>query len=305
MMGARYHVCLPRPEQGWVEFWAGYQLQFPGMRAYSWQDDLAVELRAALHTLAPDQVGCLRGTYATTDSVACDVENRLFTNPGDAIPRRFRSILFERSRLPPPEPPAPIDRVAGQLHYYRYDLGDGWRCWEPDQLLATWNRVPRLLADDGSARPAWLAMRSAADRGLVAARGLLGSTQRFGVRLVVHATRNGPRSAPAISEPLIDGVIAAFHAADPRLEVAAILAARLGAKMPGPSEVDIERFVRTDGPGPLFPGSPFRQGGAVVHLSPDDERCVAGHVSIQPNSHGPYPEISGELFAVNPRPTKA
>jgi hypothetical protein len=304
MTGAPYHVCLPTSEQPCVELWAGYQLQFAGMRAQSWQDDLAVELRAALHTLAPDQVGCLRGTYATTDSAACDVENRLFTNPGDAIPRRFRSILFERSPSPPPEPPAPTNRVAGQLHYYRYDLGDGWRCWEPDKLLATWNRVPRLLADDGSARPAWLAMKSAVDRGLVAATGLLGSTQDFGVRLVMHATRNGPRSAPAISEPLIDGVIAAFHAADPRLEVAAILAARLGAQMPDPSEADIERFVRTDGPGPLFTGSPFRLGGAVVHLSPDDERCVAGHVSIQQNAHGRYPEISGELFAVNPRPSK-
>lgn len=54
----------------------------------------------------------------------CDEENRLFTNPGTSVfPNTVPSIRFERGLGPPPEPPAPVGRVGGQLHYHRYCLG--------------------------------------------------------------------------------------------------------------------------------------------------------------------------------------
>jgi hypothetical protein len=37
--------------------------------------------------------------------------------------------------------------------------------------------------------------------------------------------------------------------------------------------------------------------GGYVQISPCDDRCQAGEVIIQPDAHGPFPEISGELLA--------
>lgn len=63
-----------------VEAWSGYPLQFAGQRRFTWQDQMAAELRAGLADLqiAPSEV--LAGTYVTTDAARCDPENRLFTN---------------------------------------------------------------------------------------------------------------------------------------------------------------------------------------------------------------------------------
>jgi hypothetical protein len=161
----------------------------------------------------------LAGVYLSTDDARSDAENRLFTNPRDAIPKGIRSIRFERGVGPPPDAPVPISRVQGHLYYYRYRPGGGWDWWEPAHLLARWRRVPRRLPDDGSGRPVWLAMKLAAAAGDVeSVASMLDVVSPFGVRIVVHATQQGPRSAPAISETLIDGTVAAFHAgsADPR-----------------------------------------------------------------------------------------
>jgi hypothetical protein len=114
--------------------------------------------------------------------------------------------------------------VDGHLYYLRYRAGGTWQWWEPAQVVARWQRVPRRLADDGRARPVWLAMKQAAAAGRIDVFGpVLEDTVPFGLRVVVHATARGPRSAPAISEMLIDGTIAAFHAdAEDSVTVAAL-----------------------------------------------------------------------------------
>jgi len=292
-----YHVSRPSPECPQVEAWSGYPLQFAGQRQFRWQDQLAVDLRAALAGLAIMPSKSFAGLYQSTDDSRCDTENRLFTNPGNAIPKLVRSIRFERGLGAPPEPPVSISRVAGHLYYYRYRWGAAWEWWEPGQLLARWQRVPRFLPGNGSARPVWLAMKSAAAAGQIETSGsVLDEVTPFGVRIVVHATPRGPRSAPAISETLIDGTIAAFHAGSANPAVAAAIAART----PSVPHSTIAALTALDAPGPLFATSPFVIKGPYVQINPSDERCYAGEVAIRPDAQGRVPEISGELFTLRP-----
>lgn len=114
-----YHVRASDHGSGPVEGWSGYPLQFAGQRRFAWQDEMAAELRDALAGLAVSPGDVLSGRYMSTDESRCDVENRLFTNPGAAVfPKAVRSIQFERGPGLPPEPPTPVSRVSGQLHYY-------------------------------------------------------------------------------------------------------------------------------------------------------------------------------------------
>ena len=106
---------------GPVEVWSGYSVQFAGQRRFGWQDEMAADLRDALAGFAVSPGEVLSGMYLSTDESRCDVENRLFTNPGTAgFPKTVRSIRFERGLDPPPDPPAPVACVDGHLHYYRY-----------------------------------------------------------------------------------------------------------------------------------------------------------------------------------------
>lgn len=285
-----------------VEAWSGYPLQFAGQRRFGWQDEMSAELRDALAGLAvsPDDVLC--GTYMSTDESPCDVENRLFTNPGTSVfPKAVRAIRFERGLGPPPEPLAPVSRVNGQLHYYRYCLGATWQWWEPAALLARWHRVTRHVADDGSCRPVWLAMKLAAAAGQVEFFGpALDDGAPFGLRIIVHATRRGPRRAVAISESLVDGVIAAFHAGV-STAAAAAAAAALALRLPGMREIEIAELAAMSSPGSLFAASPFVIKGSYIQISPCDERCQAGEVAIGPDAEGSFMQISGELFSLRRR----
>jgi hypothetical protein len=293
--GIPYWVSRPTARDRAVEAWSGYPLQFAGQRRFPWQDRMAAELRTALAELAIEPGEPLAGMHQSTDDTRCDAENRLFTNASDAIPRQVTAIRFERGLGQPPEPPLPIERVAGHLYYYKYSSGAAWESWEPAQLLARWRRVPRHLADDGSARPVWLAMKSAAIAGEIDTYGAIPDDHSpFGLRIVVHAGPSGPRFAPAISETLIDGTVAAFHAGDTAPAVAAALANRIQSV----PRADIESLVATDGPGPLFAASPFVVRDHYVQISPSDERCYAGEVAIRPDARDRFPEISGELFTL-------
>jgi hypothetical protein len=298
MTSAPYHVVPPVGERQLVEAWAGYPLQFEGQRRFQWQDEMASELKASLAAIAASSsTQTLSGTYMTSDPARCDTENRLFTNPGSSsFPRGIRSIRFERGIGDPPNAPVPISRVTEHLHYYRYDLRDGFDSWERLEPIARWSRVPRRGAGDGSCRPVWLAMRQAAEGAVEVFRDLP-DTEPFGIRIVVHATAQGPRSAAVISETFVDGVIAAFHGPPPNAPaVAAALLSRLRAVAPG----DVEQLVDLRWDGNLFAKSPFNVTPTYVQISPCDERCVAGDVTIVNDSRGRSVEISGELFRLRP-----
>jgi hypothetical protein len=282
-----------------VEAWSGYPLQFEGQRQFSWQDQMAADLKAALAQLAIAPGEPLAGVYMSSDKARCDVENRLFTNPGTSnFPRGLTTIRFERGIGPPPELQEPITYVNGHLYYYRYCAGGAWESWEPGDVLARWRRVPRCLAEDGSARPAWLTIKHAAATGQIdVAPVTIDDTTPFGIRVVLHATARGPRSALAISENLVDGIVAAFHA--PPTDSATVAAA-LGRRIMSASLRELEGLVAHEC-GPFFATSPFVIHGPYVQISPCDERCHAGEIQIRPDGRSRLGEISGELFTVRPR----
>jgi hypothetical protein len=296
-----YYVMRPAPGSRQVQAWSGYPLQFGGQRRFPWQDQMAADLRAALAGLSVAAGDVLAGEYLSTDTSRCDVENRLFTNPGAAcFPKGVSSIRFERGVDPPPPPPVPVASTEGHLYYYRYHLGGTWQWWEPAAPLARWHRVTRHLPDDGSGRPVWLAMKQAAAvGGIEILDSLLDDAHPFGVRIVVHATPRGPRQATTISESIIDGTIAAFHTAT-STSAAAAVAAALAPHMPGMTVADIQALATASSPGPLFPTSPFVVRHSRIQISPCDERCYAGQVTIQRDAQGQFPQISGELFTLHP-----
>jgi hypothetical protein len=99
-----------------------------------------------------------------------------------------------------------------------------------------------------------------------------------------------------VSEAVVDGIIASFHAGLGHGPDAAAVAAALAPRFPGMTEPDLEALAAGSAPGPLFSPSAFAVKGAYVQISPCDERCQAGEVTIRPDGDGQYPQISGELF---------
>ncbi len=262
---------------------------------------MAAELRQAMNRLPAGPGAVLAGRYLSTDQARCDVENRLFTNLGaSSFPKGLAAIRFERGTGPLPPSPVPVAAVAGHRYYYSYRLGGTWRSWECAEMVARWRRVTRRAADDGSCRPVWLAMKMAAAAGQVEVLAPeLAPAAEFGVRVVVHATPRGPRHAAAVSETVIDGVIAAFHAGLGRGAAAAVAAA-LAPRFPAVAKSELEDLVAGSLPGPLFTSPAFVVRGNYVQISSCDERCQAGEVTICPDADGPYPQISGELYALRP-----
>lgn len=277
-----------------VEVWTGYRVQFGGMERHDWQKMLKAELKVALSQLdlAADVPFC--GYYATTDTIRSDAENSLFTNLLESMPTNVKLLRFERGTAAPPPPPKPLEIVGSHMHYYRYEVNAPWRAWQRDELLAKWSRVPRRLPDDGSARPAWYALRCAsAQKQITFTDAMLPADANFGIKLVVHAASQGPRNAVTYSERVVDGIIAAFH----NDGVSDELVAALAPKFPKLTEQEL-RHALAHPAGPLFDSQAIITRGPFVQFSPADERCCMGEVRIRRDSAERWPAISGELFTV-------
>jgi len=279
-----------------VELWAGYRVQFDGQERHPWQKTAKAELKEALSRVAvPNEP--FAGYYDTTNPAVSDVENSLFTNMLGSLPSGVTLLRFERGTYAPPAPPVSIELVGGHLHYYRYAVGGQWTTWETDEVLARWERLPRRLPLDGSAGPIWLALRHGHADGGVNLTGVgLRPDADFGLRLVVHATRQGPRNAISVSENLVDGTISAFHEDRHSDAMFPALTRRFSLL----TDEELRRAL--DHPaGPLFTTPAIRPFGKSVQFSPADERCIIGEVTIRPDSSERWSELSGELFTVRPR----
>jgi hypothetical protein len=287
---------------GVVEVWSSYQIQFGGMRRFLWQSDLVGELKLALASMQMDPDEALSGVYCASEPSRCDVENRLFTNPGTStFSPGTTSIRWERGREMP-RPPAGLAEAAC-VHYYRYQPAKHFQLWQRDQVLVRWSEAVRPLAHDGSARPMWCALREAVLAGKVEQLGPpLLESQRYGLRIEVRAPRNGPRSAPAVSEALVDGALSALHTGASAEDVASVAEA-LGPKFPHLERGRILELLAVR-PMPLT-GSPFKVSAAGVQFSPADEFCDAGEVTIFRDPRCKVVETSGELFTLAPTSTSA
>jgi hypothetical protein len=121
----------------------------------------------------------------------------------------------------------------------------------------------------------------------------LGTRSNFGIRLTVHATKLGPRNAISCSEELIDGAIAAFH----NDRYSDELFAALAPKFPGITAEELRRAL--DHPiGPLIGTPAIHATPGLIQVSPADERCRLGELTICQDSESRCPELSGELFTV-------
>ena len=176
------------------------------------------------------------------------------------MPRNVRLLRFEQGSSHPPAPPTPIELIDGHLHYYRYQLGGQWVTWEADRILASWSRLPRRLAADGSARPAWLALREGAAKDRVELSGeRLDPEATFGVRVTIHAKKSGPRNAITNSESTIDGAIAAFH----NDEFSEELLTALTPKLPGITAEELRAALKKSA-APLFDSPAIRANAGFV-----------------------------------------
>jgi hypothetical protein len=67
---------------------------------------------------------------------------------------------------------------------------------------------------------------------------------------------------------------------------------------PGATVPELDVFVAGSVPAPLFPAAAVAVTGTYVQISPWDDLCQAGEVTIRSDADGQYPQISAELFAV-------
>lgn len=280
-----------------VEVWSGYHIQFDGEERHDWQKVLKAQLKELLSQFAIPVGAPLAGYYDTTDPRIADTENSLFTNWLTSMPAGISTLRFEHGTAAPPAPPISIDLLGGHLHYYRYEVSRRWAKWEPDETLACWNRVPRRLPDEQNARPIWFALRDANAKKLItiSAGRRLDPNTNFGIRLIVHANTRGPRNVVTYSEKLVDGSISAFH----NDRYSDQLFTALAPKFPGVAKEELRHAL--DHPaGPLFDSRAIHTTPGGIQISPSDERCRLGEVTIRQDSTTQWPELSGELFTVRP-----
>lgn len=277
-----------------VELWSGYRVQFGGMERHDWQRDVKAELKKSFAQLEMPVGSVFAGFYDSTEPRVADTENSLFTNLLESMPSGVTALRFEQGTGVIPEPPVPVELIAGHLHYYRYAIDGRWCTWEPAETIAAWNRVPRKLSDDGSARPVWYALRRANADGFIAPlAGGLESEAQFGLRLVVHATKLGPRNAISYCERLVDGSIAAFHNDRWSVELYSALSSKFPRVTPEGLRLALDHPI-----GPLFSTPAIKTKNGYVQFSPADERCRVGELVIRMDSMSDCPELSGELFTI-------
>jgi hypothetical protein len=101
-----------------------------------------------------------------------------------------------------------------------------------------------------------------------------------------------------VSETVVDGIIAAFHAGLGHGPAARAAAAALAPRLLSTPAPELETLVAGSVPRPLFASPAFVVKGTYVQISPCDDQCQAGEVTVQPGADGLYPQISGELFAL-------
>lgn len=110
------------------------------------------------------------------------------------------------------------------------------------------------------------------------------ASAELGVRVVIPATSRGPRQPAVVSETVVDGIIAAFHVGLGPGPAAAAVAAAMAPRLPGMAETDMQALAAGSTPGPLFSPSAFTVKGTHIQISPCDERCQAGEVTIRPDA---------------------
>lgn len=280
-----------------VEAWSSTRLPFEPTDAMR---EFRGELRRAVAQLSAGPTEGIHARYVSDVSGRFDVENVLLYNVG---PSAFRGsatseVVAERSLGPVPTTPA----GAGTAHhYYRYEtmpVGTPWEGWSAASLLASFGPVD-LGPLAAASRPSrvWFAVR----QGFANIFDSDGIPAAFGLDLVLDAPANLPINLATIAKPLIDGVVAAFHAHDD-LATLALVAGRVAASLDVPLE-EICSLLTEDRVAVLGRRRllwPWRQG---VQWNPADDLCAAFRIRVRRlvETGGPHTlQLAGSLFEIRP-----
>jgi hypothetical protein len=194
-----------RPSAGVVEAWSQIRLPFePTGDALRFR----TALREALSGLMATGREGLRAEFASTSQDFVDVENVLFYNVGAiSFAHADRSVLlFERSGEVPSSP----NGSGASPHFHRYEVSvePSWRHWVEADVAADFGPTPiPALASLTSMAGIWHAVRSGS-----VGESRAGSGYQLGLTVDISAPREVHLAS--VMKPLIDGVIAAFHAHD-------------------------------------------------------------------------------------------
>jgi len=245
------------------------------------QRELRADLQRKLRDLKVGSGQILWGTFAGPLPAGADVENALFYNLGSGAFARSmdNGAAFELE-------PNPL--VAGVRYTYRAGLKDEeFTYWRPTRKLASIavSGMPATLAS------IWWALRS-----------VPGSIQTYGeVREVEEpfaATLNveGPvRSlTPSLVKAIVDGIVCGLQSQSDQVgasSVAPLIATPLSVRPDA-----VVAALTNAGPSALgVRTSLVHARGKGVQWAPDDDRCVAARLLLNPASHW---RVSGSVSTV-------
>jgi hypothetical protein len=258
---------------------------------------------ASVAQLSAGPADALHAIYTSPVGGHFDVENVLLYNVGPSAFARVASLelMVERSIGPVPDPPQGLMEAR---HHYCYEVVPSeatWRHWSAIRPLASFGPLELgPLADVVRPSRVWYAMRRAG----AALTPTAGPPSRFGLELVLEAPDDVPVNLAVIAKPLLDGIVAAFHAHDDTAaldEVGGRIAAQLDVSVDEVRALLGEDQMAILGTRRLV--WPWRDG---VQWNPADHLCVAFRIRrVKRLAHGGGDSVSirlrGSLVDIDPR----
>jgi len=276
-----------------VEVWSTARLPF---EPAGWLRDLRQDISKAVKGLRPRSMHILYGVYACESSGWFDLENVLFYNVGvgcfAALSRK--GLRFEAG---PSVPPAPNTISSRMPHYYCYTQvphGGSFEHWKVRSRIATWtDAVIPPLNSTTRASSVWHAVRSGPISEVALPKE---DTTRFGLSVTLAVPNSAARNLLPLVKPLLDGVIAAFHAHDGT--TVEILARRISDTVSQSPRSLIALLVARDR-AVLGTRRLLWLWRDTVQWNPADDRCVAADIRVECREI-PVWTLSGDLFTVDP-----
>jgi hypothetical protein len=266
------YLVMSEPGGSRVEAWSSARLPF---EPTGQMRELRRELRRAVAQLSAGPAEALHAIYTSPVDGHFDVENVLVYNVGPSAFARVASLelMVEGSIRPVFDPPPGLSEAR---HHYSYEVGPSeapWRRWSAARLLASFGPLDLgPLADVLRPSRVWYALRRAGAH--LSSRA--GIPSRFGLDLVLEAPADGRVNLAVIAKPLLDGVVAAFHAHDDTATLD-VVGGRIAAQLDA-SVDEICGLLSADQAAILGTRRlvwPWRDG---VQWNPADDLCLAFRV---------------------------
>jgi hypothetical protein len=292
------YVVVAEPGGSRVEAWTSTRLPFEPKGAM--MRDFRDDLRSAVARLSTSPTEALHAIYTSPIDGHFDVENVLMYNVGPSAFARSAALelIVERAHGPVPSPPPGLTEAR---HHYRYEIvppGAAWRHWAAVRPLASFGPldVGTPVQVSSHAR-VWYAVR----RGSRQVDHPSGVPSVFGMDLVLEAPDDIGTNLAAVAKPLLDGVVAAFHAHDSPASLD-VVASRVAVTVEA-SVDEIRVLLRPDSDAILGGRQllwPWRDG---VQWNPADDLCAAFRIRRVTRPAGGRPStlrLWGSIVEVGP-----